>query len=356
MRRLALAAHAARRHATSAASGGASASEGCYYETLGVPFGTRDTAAIKAAYRARAQLLHPDMSPGTDAAAFVRLARAYEVLQCPTQRALYDAQRGAAWRAAAARAAAAGAAQGAAQGDARRGPAASGDDDGALVGRAALRQQLDAALARAYHGPHVDVAAAAEGSFPNCFEADERCDTDHGDLLQLVSGRTLLGAVRHVTRAALPRGATAALPRGDARAGAHAPPLAEAGDTLWGAEAAAQLDELHLVSHTGLLVARAQRRPRQAAGATRKAPLPWDDMSGAGAGDIAIFLRDAAAAHCHVAAAGGAYGAGAVRSGATGTHTHAALLHATPWVTHLHFVGAQSGARPVQRHDATPRR
>ena len=35
-----------------------------------------------------------------------------------------------------------------------------------------------------------------EGHLPECFEADERSDPTAEDVLQLVSGRTLLGSVR----------------------------------------------------------------------------------------------------------------------------------------------------------------
>ena len=35
-----------------------------------------------------------------------------------------------------------------------------------------------------------------EGSLPECFEADERSESATEDILQLVSGRTLLGRVR----------------------------------------------------------------------------------------------------------------------------------------------------------------
>ena len=43
----------------------------------------------------------------------------------------------------------------------------------------------------------------AEGQLPPAFEAEERSWPGCGDLLQLVSGRTLLGVVRELSPAAL---------------------------------------------------------------------------------------------------------------------------------------------------------
>jgi hypothetical protein len=60
-----------------------------YYASLGLE-PAADRAAITAAYRARARVLHPDV-PGTgDASAFVAMRQAYDVLSNPLRRKDYD--------------------------------------------------------------------------------------------------------------------------------------------------------------------------------------------------------------------------------------------------------------------------
>ena len=62
-----------------------------YYELLGVPR-TASGEEIKRAYRRKARELHPDANPDDTATAerFKEVARAYQVLSDPDQRARYD--------------------------------------------------------------------------------------------------------------------------------------------------------------------------------------------------------------------------------------------------------------------------
>ncbi len=61
-----------------------------YYDVLGVARGA-DAAEIKRAFRARARLLHPDVSDDPDAEGrFRELADAYAALSKPASRLLYD--------------------------------------------------------------------------------------------------------------------------------------------------------------------------------------------------------------------------------------------------------------------------
>jgi len=62
-----------------------------YYKILGIRR-TASRAEIKSAYRKLARLRHPDVNPGSEAAAkeFALLSKAYHILSDPKQRAYYD--------------------------------------------------------------------------------------------------------------------------------------------------------------------------------------------------------------------------------------------------------------------------
>jgi curved DNA-binding protein CbpA len=62
-----------------------------YYKILGVRR-TANQAEIKSAYRKLARVRHPDVNPGSEAAAkeFALLSRAYHILSDPRERAYYD--------------------------------------------------------------------------------------------------------------------------------------------------------------------------------------------------------------------------------------------------------------------------
>jgi curved DNA-binding protein CbpA len=64
-----------------------------YYKILGVRR-TASRAEIKSAYRKLARLRHPDVNPGSEAAAreFSLLSKAYHILSDPQERAYYDQQ------------------------------------------------------------------------------------------------------------------------------------------------------------------------------------------------------------------------------------------------------------------------
>jgi hypothetical protein len=363
---------AARRapHRTLAFSSVASqTSTTTHYERLGVP-PSCDVDALRRAYLAAARRLHPDATPqqghGGDAAGdagaeFRLVAAAYEVLRCPGARALYDAQLAAdaaPLRAAAAAAAASGARR---RGAARAAPPWRGADaaDSALAAHPRLREQLDDALAAAYWGPAgVDLSAAAAGVLPRCFECEERAPSaaHHADLLQLVSGRTLLGVVRDVRAPRLAPGGTSLAAGGDAARGdealaagvARAPlprPAAAPGGGAAQQEDTELVDELQLLCG-GSIVAQAQRRPRRASPSASSSSSqtrqrrPWLGEDGAGSGDITVFLRGAL--HCRVSSGGGGYDVGVVHD-ARGQETHTLLLHSTPWVAHLHAFCSDSG-------------
>ena len=185
----------------------------CAYEVLRVaPSAT--PAEIKTAFRRTARRLHPDAGPPSEADrrtdVFVKAVAAYEILSCERRRALYDAERRWTWDAAKNKNAASPSDAGADPGP--RAPWAFilrhsevlrdyGASVDALVLRGALRREIYAALGDALAGPELDVEAVATGdAFPKFFEAEERSGglaANLGvDLMHVVSGRTLLAAVR----------------------------------------------------------------------------------------------------------------------------------------------------------------
>ena len=320
-----------------------SAAGGTLYDTLGVERNQHDAAQLKAAFRQRARLVHPDVQQaGADAAAFVRLVHAYETLSCPKRRALYDATLGddstlggRSWRAKASAAAAAGDPNAEEQ---REDELGRGGRAGAVVRNP--RRELNDALARAFHGPAVDLGAAAQGVLPLFFEGEERTELLHEDLMQLCSGRTLLGVVRHVVLKAF-------------EAGGGAPQLFAVDGAEPPATTTARLDELRLLSHTGRLVASAHRRPRALHDSARPGS-PWLE-GGAGEGLIEVWLHegDKAQLHCCVSAAGGGFGYGAIKD-ATGTTICSVFLHSTPFVTHLHFYAMNGAMQTCERLFGVP--
>ncbi len=66
-------------------------SERSYYEILGVDK-TADEKALKAAFRKKAMEYHPDRNPGCTVSEgkFKELSEAYETLNDPQKRAIYD--------------------------------------------------------------------------------------------------------------------------------------------------------------------------------------------------------------------------------------------------------------------------
>ncbi|KAL4451255.1 hypothetical protein ABPG77_009327 [Micractinium sp. CCAP 211/92] len=194
----------------SAAAEGSSHGE-CLYAVLGVAQ-TANGEELKAAFRKRAKELHPDAAPQTRDAngpAFVRLLAAYKVLSNPRARQLYDLSRDTGGPRVL-RAAAAAGVEGAADAAYEEAPVdlswglgsmfggpARGHEGGALDHmRRELQGELHSAVRRAYLGPRLEAEELDAGWLPDAFEADERATCDCPDLLQLVSGRQVLGAVR----------------------------------------------------------------------------------------------------------------------------------------------------------------
>ena len=187
----------------------------CAYDMLRVaPSAT--PAEIKTAFRRTARRLHPDAGPPSEADrrtdVFIKAVAAYEILSCERRRALYDAERRWTWDAAKNKNAASPENKNAGADPGARAPWAFilrhsevlrdyGASVDALVPRGALRREIYAALGDALAGPELDVEAVATGdAFPKFFEAEERgagLAANLGvDLMHVVSGQTLLAAVR----------------------------------------------------------------------------------------------------------------------------------------------------------------
>ena len=187
----------------------------CAYDMLRVaPSAT--PAEIKTAFRRTARRLHPDAGPPSEADrrtdVFIKAVAAYEILSCERRRALYDAERRWTWDAAKNKNAASPENKNAGADPGARAPWAFilrhsevlrdyGASVDALVPRGALRREIYAALGDALAGPELDVEAVASGdAFPKFFEAEERSGglaANLGvDLMHVVSGQTLLAAVR----------------------------------------------------------------------------------------------------------------------------------------------------------------
>ena len=236
----------AARGFAGASKGHSDAEPRCLYAILRVSPDATD-AQIKDGFRRAAKRLHPDALARGDANeadartdTFVRAVAAYEILSCERRRALYDAERSSRWLRAPSGgfAASAGASE---TSEDEHDPWASlfrhsevlRDYRGAvhaLVPRAALRRELYTALARVLGGPQLDVEAVLAGArWPKYFEAEERASvaaaergddpaafrTQGVDLMHVVSGRTLLAAVRERRVEAIEWTHTLAL-RGDA--------------------------------------------------------------------------------------------------------------------------------------------
>lgn len=180
-----------------------------YYSMLGVSESATQKE-IKDAFRKRAKELHPDVSKElTCHDEFLHLVGAYEVLVDPLQRREYDLTRqNMAAKSSATPRTTPGGNTGASQSwrwgleawrlqrqEARRPQLADS-------WRSKLREywwvweaDLDSALTTAYLGPSLDHLSS--GELPRCFEAEERASSHiSGDVLHVVSGRTLLGTVR----------------------------------------------------------------------------------------------------------------------------------------------------------------
>ena len=60
-----------------------------YYDVLGIPFDA-DEDAVRSAYRTLARRYHPDAGEGSSVERFRQVVEAYEILNDPAHRRLYD--------------------------------------------------------------------------------------------------------------------------------------------------------------------------------------------------------------------------------------------------------------------------
>lgn len=335
---------------------------GTHWATLGLREGEASAGAIRTAYLRRAKDLHPDSSgeasgkAGEGGAAFVGLRLAYDTLRCPVRRGVYEASL----RESRGGGAELGGESGGAAGDEERArrrrrrhagaPHASRslphEATGGLHSSVVARLERDAslrdALSRAFHGPELSERVLRFGDLPECFEADERVSADcSDDLLQLVSGRTLLGRVVAPARPAqLP---PSSWPGGWARGGAigHAEKgIDESGGTHGesGAHSASATrradDELTFVCAGGVVRGRA----------VRSAPLSSSSSSssfssssppGAGAGDVRVFAPCGGLARLLRVPTGGGYSVSTLED-VSGDELATLVTHSSPFVTRIH--------------------
>lgn len=184
---------------------------------------TASASEIKRAFRQKAKLHHPDVRQSNkDGGQFARILVAYRVLSNNRHRELYDLSlnSGSASVQYAAEEGSRQAEHRFRQGEEEWVPGAgwfawatkqSTKPNASQVDRlrAELRTEFNAAVRHAYLGPRVRMDT---GELPEAFEGEERTVAGVGDVLQLVSGRQLLGVVRERHDAKL-QGSTGLLDR-----------------------------------------------------------------------------------------------------------------------------------------------
>ncbi|KAH7616045.1 hypothetical protein NADE_000880 [Nannochloris sp. 'desiccata'] len=198
-----------------------------HYTVLGV-VPTANLEEIKAAFRKKAKVIHPDAAPHRDTSSsstgsnhkeWVQLLTAYQILSDARSRYLYDLSLSSSSSSFLRQAAASGLKNGRHEdveidlnwnlGRAwTKNPLNNqqkGDKDSKNSAttrtttvldhlRTNLESDWHTALRHAYLGPRID--DLQHGQLPDCFEADERATQNTNEVLQLVSGRQELGSVR----------------------------------------------------------------------------------------------------------------------------------------------------------------